>query len=169
MRNFTLWCLAFLFISSVVWMANKAVERTKASKKVKEKASMLNELPIFSMDSMKYEMPKETKPVVLILFNTGCEHCQYETSQIKKSIASFSRSSIVMISSETLTTIEEFSVRYGLSDQPNISFCKINAENVFETFGSGVIPRIFIYGRDRKLIKEFKGETKIEAILKYIQ
>ncbi len=30
------------------------------------------------------------------------------------------------------------------------------------------IPHIFIYGSDKKLRKEFKGETKAEAILKYL-
>jgi hypothetical protein len=39
---------------------------------------------------------------------------------------------------------------------------------VFENYGSLSVPHLFLYGADRKLIKEFKGETKIEAILQYV-
>ncbi|MFM7853102.1 MAG: hypothetical protein ACKO96_14580 [Flammeovirgaceae bacterium] len=47
-------------------------------------------------------------------------------------------------------------------------FAKINTEVVFDTFGSVSIPHIFIYDNEHKLIKEFKGETKMEAILQYL-
>jgi hypothetical protein len=50
----------------------------------------------------------------------------------------------------------------------NIKFLKINRDNVFENFGPLSTPHILIYNEDSKLVKEFKGETKIEAILQYL-
>ncbi len=167
MRNILLWCLSISFILLVAWMGNKTVAKLRAVDRVKEKIALLKLLPIVSMDSSKYELPKTTSTVV-ILFNTTCDHCQYEATEIKKSITSFSQSSILMVSSEPIKTIKAFSKDYGLSNEESVTFAKINRDDVFETFGSVSIPHIFIYGKDRKLIKEFKGETKIEAILKYL-
>jgi hypothetical protein len=73
-----------------------------------------------------------------------------------------------MVSSEFIKEIKSFSIKYRLNDEPNVTFTKINPEDVYNTFGSVFIPHIFIYGKDRKLIKEFKGETKVEAILQYL-
>lgn len=73
------------------------------------------------------------------------------------------------MSSENISIIKKTSEDFGLAGLTNIHFTKINARDVFDTFGSVSVPHVFIYGKDSKLIKEFKGETKVEAILKYIQ
>jgi thiol-disulfide isomerase/thioredoxin len=168
MRNILLWALAILLLMSVAWMANKTVAKVKLKNKVKEQISTLGHLPIYKMDSTKYELPSPSVPLVIILFNTTCEHCQYEATEIKKSMASFSQVSVLLISSEPIKTIEAFAEQYGLHTEPSVTFAKINPDDVFETFGSASIPHIFIYGKDRRLIKEFKGETKMEAILKHL-
>ncbi len=56
----------------------------------------------------------------------------------------------------------------ALSDLGNIRFTKINQDEAYETFGSLAVPQIFIYGADGILIKEFKGETKIDVVLQYL-
>jgi len=86
--------------------------------------------------------------------------------EIQKNVPAFADTEIVFMSSENLSVIREIPPQYTLT-QPNFHFTKINPEDVFENFGSLSVPNIFIYGADGKLIKEFKGETKMEAILKY--
>jgi hypothetical protein len=148
-------------------MLNKTVAKLRAVDRAKEKLASLKSLPIVIMDSSMYELPNSV-PTVVMLFNTACEHCHYEVTEIKKSISSFQRTSILMISSEPIKTIKAFAKEYGLDSEATITFAKINRDDVFETFGSVSIPHILIYDKDRKLIKEFKGETKIEAILQYL-
>lgn len=167
MRKLLLWGFTVLFVLLVAWMLSKTVARLRAANEAKDKITTLDSLPIVRMDSSKYEFPNPATAVV-ILFNTTCEHCQYEASEIKKSINSFSQSSILMISSEGIKTIKAFAEQYDLHTEPSVTFAKINPEDHYKTFGSVSIPHIFIYGKDHKLIKEFKGETKIEAILKYL-
>lgn len=168
MRDILLWVLAILLLVSIAWMANKTIAKVKLKNKVKEQISTHGYLPIYKMDSAKYELPDHTQSIVLVFFSTTCEHCQYEATELKKAITSFSRSSILMISSEPISTIKAFAEQYGLHTEPSVIFAKIKPDDVYDTFGSISIPHIFIYGKDRKLIKEFKGETKIEAILKYL-
>ena len=58
--------------------------------------------------------------------------------------------------------------RIARVDLANIHFAKINQADAYNTFGSLAVPQIFIYGADGVLIKEFKGETKMEAVLQYL-
>ena len=119
------------------------------------------------MDSTVFQL-SSIPTTLLIYFNTECEHCQYEADEIKRSIKYFKEKKIVFISSENIKSIDEFSLTRGFNIYPFIYFVKIAPEDVYNTFGSIHAPHIFIYGKDRKLIKEFEGETKIEAILQYL-
>jgi len=107
--------------------------------------------------------------IVLVFFNSECILCQNEALEISRNLPLLSNTTILLISSEPIDTIKAFAELYGLRNQPSVTFAKINSKDVFGTFGSVSIPHIFIYGKDRKLIKEFKGETKVEAILQYLK
>jgi thioredoxin-related protein len=120
------------------------------------------------VDSTALLLP-ESNFVMLIYFDSECVHCRNETLEVSKNLPLFSNTKILLISSEPIKTIKAFAQRYGLRNEPSVTFAKINSDDVFDTFGSISLPHIFIYGKDRKLIKEFRGETKIEAILKYLK
>jgi thiol-disulfide isomerase/thioredoxin len=158
---------ATLLIALVLFMVYGIVEKVIDIRRAGEKELILNEGSLFNTDSTTYQVDF-SNPIILIYFNSECEHCQYEATEIKKSISLFSKTSILMISSEPIEAIKVFSGQYELSNEPAVTFAKINRDDVYKTFGSVSIPHIFIYGKDHKLVKEFKGETKIEAILKYL-
>jgi hypothetical protein len=44
----------------------------------------------------------------------------------------------------------------------------LTPEESYKAFGPTSVPHLFIYGPDKELRKEFKGETKIDALLKYL-
>ncbi|WP_460908117.1 hypothetical protein [Spirosoma areae] len=44
----------------------------------------------------------------------------------------------------------------------------LTREESYRAFGPTSVPHIFIYGPDRQLRKEYKGETKIDALLQYL-
>lgn len=156
--------IAFSF---TLFMVYSIVEKVSAKKEAQTKIQNLPvHAPLISIDSIRLNLPI-SKNLVLIYFNSGCEHCQYELSQLKQNIVEFEGIEVVLMSSENLATIKSTSIKYELDQFNNVQFVKIEPQNVFENFGSLSVPNIFIYGADGKLIKEFKGETKIEAILKY--
>ncbi|MDZ7650681.1 MAG: protein disulfide isomerase family protein [Cytophagales bacterium] len=103
--------------------------------------------------------------MVLVLFNSTCEHCQYELGQIKENIANFNEVELVFLSTESISTIRQ--VAKVFESGSNVNFVKIKPEDVYENFGTVRFPTILIYNTAGKLLKEFKGETKIEAILQY--
>ena len=142
------------------------VEKAAAKKQIQSKVRMLPETKFFAMDSSIYSFPSSA--LAIVFFNSGCEHCRYELEQISKKLQLFSNKELILLSSENIATIKKTSEGLGLSNLPNIHFTKINPTDVFDTFGSLSVPHVFIYGNDQKLIKEFKGETKIEAIAEYL-
>ena len=169
MRSFFIWCLSIIFIGFIIFIVYTTVSKLLVQREVKQKNSVLHKLPIVSLDSLDFSFGTQPRPIVILLFNSTCEHCQNEILALKKSINYFSGTSLVFISSEPLLTIKTFSTSFGLSSLPNIHFCKINPEDMYESFGSISFPHFFVYNKDHKLIKEFKGEVKIETIYKCFQ
>lgn len=155
---------------TIGWMVNASFTKLQQKKGRAIAINTLPELKLFSQDSLAFNFQSlPEKPLVLIHFNSGCEHCQYEASSIKASVEQFNSVHLIFFSSESITLIRQFSDHYGLNEYSNIHFTKINATDAAATLGTLAVPHIFVYGADRKLINEFRGETKPEAILKHLQ
>jgi thioredoxin-related protein len=144
-----------------------SVTKQDTKQKVKNEQLSLKISRFTSMDSSALLFP-ENQFIVLVYFNSECILCQNEALEIQRSLHLISNTRILMVSSEPIETIRAFSVQHVLQNEPSVMFAKINTEVVFDTFGSVSIPHIFIYDKEHKLIKEFKGETKMEAILQYL-
>jgi thioredoxin-related protein len=143
-------------------MVYRIREKVKAKKLINEKIQYRPEKRFCTLDSADFYLPKQE--LVLIFFNSGCEHCQYEMKDVREKINLFKGRPIVFLSSENISVISSASRNFKLDSLPNVTFAKINPDDVFDAFGSVSIPHIFIYDQPGKLIKEFKGETKVEAI-----
>lgn len=116
------------------------------------------------------ETPKinHHKSVLLLFFHPECEHCTYEASLISQNPSLLEKAQVWWISFADKPSIIKFSKTYKLNHLPNFYFGKIPIELVKPTFGSITVPHIFIYNNKQILVKEFKGETKLEAIVKYL-
>jgi len=105
---------------------------------------------------------------VIIYFNPDCEHCQYEARAIRDSLHRFAEVNVLLISDEPIARLQAFAKEYDLANQPNIHILYDGERKFKVLFGTSLVPSIFIYNRQQQLVKQFKGETKIEAILKYL-
>lgn len=130
--------------------------------------SGINKLPNFhfrTIDGNEYlgndKLKDET--LILIYFNTECEHCIYEVEEIIRNIKRFSYHQIILVSSETTDKIIVFKEKFQLQKYSNIILLQTDAIEFYNTFGTMAIPSVFIY-TDNQLVKKFKGEVKIEAI-----
>jgi thioredoxin-related protein len=110
---------------------------------------------------------KENTPSVFIAFHPECEHCQYEAKSINERKADLANVNIVMftVANDSMTRV--FSKQYGLDSLKNVHVTADTTKELERLFNVKSIPSIFIYNTQKQLIKEFKGETKIEAIIKY--
>lgn len=150
--------LALLMVYNII---DKQADKKEIQTKIQ---SVPINVSLLTLDSTSFSFPI-AKPVVLVLFNSTCEHCQYELGQINESIANFNEVELVFVSSESIATIKQ--VAAAFASESNVNFVRISPEHVYENFGTVRYPTILIYNANGNLIKEFKGETKIEAILQY--
>lgn len=103
---------------------------------------------------------------VFIAFHPDCEHCQYEAKSINDKQKELENTNIVLFTSANDSLIQAFSKTYGLDTLNNIHILSDKKNEMYQQFGVKIIPSVFIYDADGKLLKHYKGETKIEAILK---
>jgi len=108
-------------------------------------------------------------PTVIIYFHPECEHCQYEAKEIGIHASEFANTNLLMATPDrSIQRIKDFATQNHLwvIDNFNLLLDKTDAFN--RHFGTATIPSVFIY-KNKKLVKKYIGETKIEAILKIIE
>jgi len=114
------------------------------------------------------QAPNNNTPTIILFFNPDCDHCQYEAKLILEHQSDFTDTNFWWVTTVDGSAINDFSKKYHLDKLSKHYFAKLSTEKFVETFGSVSVPHIFIYDKAGVLQKEFRGETKIEALLKYI-
>ena len=152
---------------SVSFMVYLLIERINHKRLARQNVASISDFPLLDFDSIRFDIGSDRK-TILVYFDSECSHCQQEFHQIITNKNSFKDSDIIIASSELISTIRGYAEKNCPPDLANIRFAKINTAQAYDTFGSLAVPQIFIYGPDGKLIKEFKGETPIKAILYYL-
>jgi len=112
---------------------------------------------------------KKATPVCIFYYNADCEHCQYEATQIKKNITAFNNTQILMVSVNKPEEVTKFAKTYNLDQYPHITWLYDKDYNFYKWFGNTPTPSVFIYNSQHKLLKEYKGEVKIELVLKHLK
>jgi thioredoxin-related protein len=113
------------------------------------------------------QTPNNDAPTIILFFNPDCDHCQYEAQAILEHPSDFVNTNFWWVTTVDSSAINDFSKKYHLDKLSKHYFAKLSTEKVIETFGSVSVPHIFIYDKTGVLQKEFRGETKIKALLTY--
>lgn len=98
--------------------------------------------------------------VLLVYFNSECEYCQWEVREISENLERFENITLAFVSHEPEEQARAFLAKHNLEQ----SYLKVSADRVISSFDGGV-PQIFIF-KMGLLEKHFRGEVKIEGILK---
>ena len=141
-----------------------------SSEKDSHGVAVLNDFPamtITTLDGTPLNIGELKGKVVLILFQTDCDHCQREATAIQQNISAFQSYSLYFITTTSNEEIQAFANQYKLKDYRNVHFCRTSNRSILDSFGPIDAPSLYIYS-DQKFIKAFNGETDINEILKYI-
>ena len=160
-------CLIIILASFSGFMILRIVQTKKQNNVVAITKQTLPNFAFYSLDSIATgnDFITKGKPVCIFYFNSDCEHCQYEAKEINNNITLFKNAQIVMVSFNTIKEIKQFQKEYNLN-YPNITFLQDPKHEFKNWFGKTSIPSVFIYNAKHKLVKEYQGETKINAIVK---
>jgi thiol-disulfide isomerase/thioredoxin len=168
MRKVLLIFVLMLVTGILGWLISQSLssltERQAREQSISE-LPVLNITPLDSDTRLLTDIPENTK-TVLIMFNSECEYCQYEARTISSHFDQIlDDTQLVFLSAEPLATIEQFRDNYFLSSNQNVTFAQVYLPQLIDTFKKISYPSIFVYNESGVLLKEFKGETKVEAIL----
>ena len=105
---------------------------------------------------------------MIYYFHPDCDYCQNEVDQIFVNMERFVNHQIVMISPTSRERIYDFAKTRYLLEMDNLILLVDTLNHFQQIFGPNPFPTSFIYNKERKLVKQFKGEVKIEALLKYL-
>jgi len=153
-------------IASLAYLGYQSYKKIEAKKVFAEQVKRLPKSTNFQW--LGKQAPNNNTPTIILFFNPDCDHCQYEAKAILEHQSDFTTTNFWWVTTVDSSAINDFSKKYHLDKLSKHYFAKLSTEKVVETFGSVSVPHIFIYDKTGVLQKEFRGETKIEALLKYI-
>ncbi len=105
---------------------------------------------------------------ILIFYIPDCDHCQREAEAIHSQLDVFKNYSLYFITASGTEEIKRFAETYRLNGLPNVFFARTTVADVIREMGPIGTPSLYIYSREKRLIKKFDGETtvaEIEAVL----
>lgn len=112
----------------------------------------------------KENLPKKT-PVLLMLFNPECEHCQHETEEIVKNIDKFKDIQIIMTTNVPLVQVRTFIEKYGLGRFKNIEVAQDTHYFLISYYQLRNFPFLAFYNKKKELISVFQGSMPMEKVL----
>lgn len=156
-------CLAAL-------LAFKIVQKYNRNKVV---AGKMQTLPVFQFYNQNFKKfnAAQLQPgvsVCIFYYNAECEHCDYEAKEIRKHIKDFEKVQVVMVSTNLPKETKQFINQHQLENYAFITWLYDKEYCFYKWFGQSVTPSVYIYNKQHKLVKNYTGEVKISAIIKYL-
>jgi len=105
---------------------------------------------------------------ILVFYFPDCDHCQREAAEISKHLKAFKNYHVWFISVASFPDIQMFAMEYKLIGYDYVHFVRTEAKDIVDNYGGIPTPSVYIYSREKKLVKAFNGETKIEEIIKHL-
>ncbi len=113
---------------------------------------------------------KKDAPLIIMLFNPTCDHCEDQTRLFQKHLGIFTNSTLLLMAADKMGPYLGYFVNNtGADNFPSLQIGLDSSEYINKTFRYESLPQINIYDKQRKLIKIFTGLTPIDSLQAYIQ
>jgi hypothetical protein len=108
------------------------------------------------------------KPVLFVLFDPTCPHCQRAVRHIGEQYASFSKAEICLVSMEKWTAINGFVTTYGgaLRGRPNVVVLRDSVGEFIGKFKPMKFPAMMLFSRDGRLVDYEDNENTVFRLVK---
>lgn len=110
----------------------------------------------------RYDLLNIYKPALLIYFSTSCQFCMDEINSISQNIGELQKVKIVLVSSEPLENIVQFAANF---DTTNLTFLQDRQGELKKILRVKNYPSIFVFSKEKDLIKQYKGSVPINKII----
>jgi thiol-disulfide isomerase/thioredoxin len=111
------------------------------------------------------DLPKQ-KPVILIYFAPGCDHCDQLMGAFFKKIDAFKSAEIVMVTFKALPEVERFEKAYQTFKYPNIKVGTEGATFYLRTYYQlKNTPFTALYDRQQSLVYSYRQQTSVDDLI----
>ncbi len=111
----------------------------------------------------------DDKYVLISFFNSECDLCINEIQALTDSISFLKQCQILLVSSEDSTKIALFYQQYQVTDYPTIRVAYATENEIKKLFKVYVVPTLYVYHPDRRMIKYKPGPITVSDIIRYIK
>jgi hypothetical protein len=168
-KKFGIIILSITIAFAIGWMVYSSITTIKHKGKLKEFTQSVPDIIYIDLDSANQSLKTNinNQPLAIIYFNSDCDICIEEAVEIYNHRNDLAEIQLLFISLQNLSSIRLFADSTGLSQMPNVFLGKIDDHVVDHILSIRSTPQVFIYNKAGELTKQFIGQTKIEAIIKY--
>nr|WP_315424352.1 redoxin domain-containing protein [uncultured Pedobacter sp.] len=161
--------IGLVALCTASFLTYNIIKKYNQNKSVALQKQRLPNFQLYSQNGTSFSSRnlKDNTAVCVFYYNAECEHCQYEAEQISKNINAFKATQVVMVSTNTPGQTAVFAKTYKL-DQAGFIWLYDKEYSFYKWFGKSSTPSVYIYNAEHRLVKEYRGEVKIEAVLKYL-
>lgn len=159
----------FLVVAGVLLLIIAGLElfiylnRPVGKEELRVRAARLPELGLTLPDGKELTIPRD-RALVLVYFNSSCDHCQREIEDIRQHLDRFVGAQLILMSAEEPETIDAYIKSIGMPGGENVVIAHVRHEVIAEKFGLLGLPQVFVYSAEGRLIDLFTGETSAQRI-----
>lgn len=147
--------LIFCFVFYMLW---HIIDNKKSHEVEIEK---LTHIELINQNDNSSTIFHSDKPVIVLYFKTSCQYCIDEINEISENIEKFNQVELILVSSEPQEKITEFASDF---ETDKLSFFYDKTGKFKNEFNVKSYPAIFIFSKNKKLIKQFKGAVPVDKI-----
>lgn len=132
-------------------------------------AQVIPDFAFYTMNNQLFTQKQLQKSnrILFLFFDATCPHCQYETKLIGQHYKEFKNTAFYLISMDRKLQIQNFVHQYAqpLEGQDNVTVLADVNRQFIEKFTPVQFPALYIYNKDRKLLKYWDTPVNIDQVL----
>ena len=162
--------MKYFFVLLLASLGLQAFAQADSSLPLYERFPTLPPLQILLTDSTtlfgKAQLPENT-PVLYMLFDPGCSHCQHETEELVAHKEAFNNIQVVMITMPRVSfqEVNDFIIKYKVKDLKHVVVGRDITYFMPSFYSIRNFPFLAMYDKNGKLITAFEGGMGIEKVI----
>ncbi|MEX8548660.1 MAG: peroxiredoxin family protein [Mucilaginibacter sp.] len=135
-------------------------------------AAIIPDFTLYTMNGQVFTQKqlKSNSKILFLFFDATCPHCQYETQLISSHYKEFKNTVFYLVSMDKKPQIQKFVHTYGkdLEGKANVTLLADANRQFIERFTPSQFPALYIYNKDKKLLKYWDTPVGIDQIMNVI-
>jgi hypothetical protein len=157
-------CLLSLIVASLVWLALRAHQSGPLAE-----SSPLPRLTYrdASGNGAHVVGADPGHRIAIVVFNSQCEHCLYELDAFEHRLSEVDGTRLYFLTSEAALPSAVIAKRWpALMTSRWVSWGTVRAQDVRSGLRTAVVPVVFVFDENGRLVKQFRGETKFDLLVR---